>query len=150
MKYSLLPVYRCVHVSLGSCINTPSSNPVPTVRFTSPTYDVVENAGPAVVCVMKDLEVVGSFDVTITSRETIPQDAEGMHSAQVQVPIALLMCLLTKLSNSRAEKVIVVLLSTVNWSTVSCQPTVYAIIISAGINSMVDYGGVFTTSVKKV
>ena len=103
MKYSLLPVYRCVHVSLGSCINTPSSNPVPTVSFTSPTYDVVENAGPAIVCVMKDLEVVGSFDVTITSRETIPQDAEGMHSSQVQVPIALLVCVLIKLNTAHRE-----------------------------------------------
>ena len=35
------------------------------------------------VCVVKDLDVVGSFDVTVTSRERVPQDAEGMHCSTV-------------------------------------------------------------------
>ena len=54
------------------------SNLEPTVTFTSPNYVVSENNGSATVCVRKDLVVVGSFVVAITSRESVPRDAEGM------------------------------------------------------------------------
>ena len=78
----LLDLSLC-HCFFGNLYQHSSSNPVPTVTFTSPNYEVLENNGTATVCVRKDLEVVGSFDVDITSREIVPRQAEGMHSASV-------------------------------------------------------------------
>ena len=74
-----------VNMWLDSCVlNTlPPIHAAPTVTFTSPNYEVLENNGPAVVCVRKDLDVVGSFFVTISSRESVPRDAEGIHSATI-------------------------------------------------------------------
>ena len=50
---------------------------------------MVENAGPAVVCVIKDSEIAQSFSVDVISLELIPADATGEQSRAVQWPITL-------------------------------------------------------------
>ena len=57
------------------------------MRFTSPTYSVVENDGPAVVCVMRDSEIAQSFRVDVISLELIPADATGELSRTMEWPI---------------------------------------------------------------
>ena len=59
------------------------------MRFTSPTYSVVENAGPAVVCVIKDSEIDQPFSVDVISLELIPADATGEQSRAFEWPITL-------------------------------------------------------------
>ena len=51
------------------------------MRFTSLTYSVVENAGPAVVCVIRDSEIAQPFSVDVISLELIPADATGEQRA---------------------------------------------------------------------
>ena len=53
------------------------------MRFTSPTYSVVENAGPAVVCVIKDSEIAQSFSVRVRSLEPAPPNATGEPSNEL-------------------------------------------------------------------
>ena len=50
---------------------------------------MVENAGTAVVCVIKDSEIAQSFSVDVISLELIPADATGELSRAVQWPITL-------------------------------------------------------------